>query len=392
MDHNTMSNQMSGTPVTPWPGRALLVVALVGAGFFGAWLNVTTRSATAKEPPPAARATTTRGALPAAEQAVVDLFKRCAPSVVHINTATDRVQTFFGVVRANQEQPLGEGSGFVWDTEGHIITNFHVIRGATSATVALADGTTHDATLVDAAPDIDVAVLKIDAPSKDLVPITVGTSEDLEVGQRVYAIGNPFGFDRTLTTGIVSALGRTIESIAGNDISGVIQTDAAINPGNSGGPLLDSAGRLIGMNTAIRSPSGASSGIGFAVPVDLVREGVEYLLSSDKRPRAVLGITPLDARTANRVFGRSSGVAIQSVADGSPAADAGLQPARITRRGRVTGDIITQIDGKPINSFFDLRRILRNYKPGDQVGVAILRDGKEEQTVRVKLAEPSARE
>lgn len=363
-------------------GRALFWVVLLLAVAAGVCLNVFTRPADARAAQ--ARAVTARGALPEAEQAVVDLFKRCAPSVVYISTATREIETPFGVM-ATQEQPLGQGSGFVWDTSGHVVTNFHVISNgsrrrlglASRATVTLADGSSWEAEVVDASPDIDVAVLKIDAPADRLVPITIGTSDDLEVGQRVFAIGNPFGFDRTLTTGIVSALGRTIESVVGNQIAGVIQTDAAINPGNSGGPLLDSAGRLIGMNTSIRSPSGASSGIGFAVPVDLIVEGVEFLLSPDKAQRAILGILPLNPRVASQL-GYAQGVMIQSVTAGTGADAAGLRGTIIRRDGRVRpGDVIIKIEDKLITNFFDLRRHLQTKRAGDKVEMRILRDGRE---------------
>jgi S1-C subfamily serine protease len=236
---------------------------------------------------------------------------------------------------------------------------------------------------------VDIAVLRIAAPTEKLTPIKVGTSGDLEVGQRVYAIGNPFGLDRTLTTGIVSALGRTMESRSGNEITGVIQTDAAINPGNSGGPLLDSAGRLIGMNTAIRSPSGASSGVGFAVPVDTIADEVQYLLQSDGRPRAVLGITLMDERIAAR-FGVQKGVPLLEVAPGSGADEAGLRGTRQSRRtGAVSlGDVVTQVNGKSITNLLDIRRALRGTSPGDKVGVVYMRDGEERRADVVLTAPP----
>jgi S1-C subfamily serine protease len=213
------------------------------------------------------RAVAPRGALGADEQANIELFRRVSPSVVHITTLETQRDMFSMNV---MQVPRGTGTGFVWDAAGHIVTNFHVIQGGSGARVTMADQTSFQAKLVGAFPDRDLAVLKIDAPPSKLPPIAVGTSRDLQVGQRVYAIGNPFGLDQTLTLGIVSALNREIESFNGRTIRGVVQTDAAINPGNSGGPLLDSAGRLIGVNTQIASPSGASAGIGFAIPVDEV--------------------------------------------------------------------------------------------------------------------------
>jgi S1-C subfamily serine protease len=379
-------------------GTLAMLSAAIAGGFAAHHLALT---AGAKDASIAARAVTPRSPLPAAEQQVVDLFKQSSPSVAYI-TVLAEAQTFrtpFGIVRQD-EQALGQGSGFVWDKSGHVVTNFHVVsvqtrggmRPADKARVTLADGSTWDATLVGASQDVDIAVLKIDAPDDKLVPITVGSSGDLEVGQRVYAIGNPFGLDRTLTTGIISALGRTIESTSRNEISGVIQTDAAINPGNSGGPLLDSAGRLIGMNTAIRSPSGGSNGVGFAVPVDTIADEVQYLLTSDGRPRAILGISALDERIAARL-GIDRGLVIQEVAQGSGADEAGLRGTRQSMRtGSVSpGDVITQINGKPITNFFDLRRALRAAVPGEKVKVTYVRDGKE-QTAEVTLTSPQMAE
>jgi S1-C subfamily serine protease len=213
------------------------------------------------------RAITPRGALQADELANINLFKQASPSVVNITSLGVQRDMFSMNV---QQVPRGTGTGFVWDAQGHIVTNFHVIQGGQGARVTLSDQSVYDAKLVGAFPDRDLAVLQIDAPKEKLPPLAMGSSRDLVVGQRVYAIGNPFGLDQTLTMGIVSALNREIESFNNRTIRGVVQTDAAINPGNSGGPLLDSAGRLIGVNTQIASPSGASAGIGFAIPVDEV--------------------------------------------------------------------------------------------------------------------------
>lgn len=217
-----------------------------------------------------------RGDLFEDEKRTIDLFKRSSPSAVHITTV-GRPSS-----RNPRQIPHGTGSGFIWDREGRVVTNYHVIRGAASAQVTLSDGSDWQARLVGGFPDKDLAVLVIDAPRDRLRPIPIGTSHDLQVGQKVFAIGNPFGLDRTLTTGIISALGREIESVTDQTIRDVIQTDAAINPGNSGGPLLDSAGRLIGVNTAIQSPSGASAGIGFAIPVDEVNRVVPQLIQQGK--------------------------------------------------------------------------------------------------------------
>lgn len=221
------------------------------------------------------RAILARGDLAEDEKSTIALFKRSSPSVVHITTMTVRQNRY---TRDIQQIPQGTGSGFIWDQDGHIVTNYHVIQGADAARVTLADQSTWQARLVGAYPDKDLAVLVIDAKKDRLPPIPLGTSHDLEVGQKVFAIGNPFGLDHSLTTGVISAVGREIESVTHQPIKEVIQTDAAINPGNSGGPLLDSAGRLIGVNTAIYSPSGAYAGIGFAIPVDEVNRLVPQLI------------------------------------------------------------------------------------------------------------------
>lgn len=373
----------------------LVMAAGIAAGF--AIHQFVDTQVSAKATPAAVRTPAPRPGLAPDEQRVVDLFKRCAPSVAYI-TVVEGAQSFqtpFGIVRQD-EQTVGQGSGFVWDQEGHIVTNSHVIsvqtrrglRPADKARVTLADGTTWDATLVGSSPDVDVAVLKIDAPADKLVPITVGSSGDLEVGQRVFAIGNPFGLDRTLTTGIISALGRKMETMTGNEVTGVVQTDAAINPGNSGGPLLDSAGRLIGMNTAIRSPSGGSSGVGFAVPVDTITDEVQYLLTSDGRLRAVIGITALDERIAARL-GVARGLMIQEVSPGGAADLAGLRGTRQSRQtGAIfPGDVITQINEKPITNILDLRRALRGLTPGEKVKLAYSREG-QEQWAQVVLVSP----
>ena len=276
-----------------------------------------------------------------------------------------------------QEVPEGTGSGFVWDQGGHIVTNFHVIKDAQAAHVTLADHTTYRASLVGAAPDKDLAVLHIDAPKSKLAPIEVGSSEDLQVGQMAYAIGNPFGLDLTLTTGVISALGRQIQSVTKRTIKNVIQTDAAINPGNSGGPLLDSAGRLIGVNTAIYSPSGSSAGIGFAIPVDEVNRVVPQLIKKGKVDSPGLGVQILEDRSA-RELNVDKGAVVLNVYSNSPADKAGLRPTRQTRSGRIRlGDIITAIDDKPVEKANDYFDILEKYKNGDTVTLTILRVGEE---------------
>ncbi len=319
----------------------------------------------------APRAVAPRGPLAADEMANVELFKRVSPSVVHITTLETQ-RDFFS--RATQEVPRGTGTGFVWDGEGHIVTNYHVIQGASAARVTLSDQSTHKAGLVGYFPDRDLAVLKIEAPK--LAPIPLGTSRDLQVGQRVYAIGNPFGLDQTLTTGIVSALNREIESFNSRTIRGVIQTDAAINPGNSGGPLLDSAGRLIGVNTQIASPSGASAGIGFAIPVDEVNRIVPRLIRDGRFVRPALGVTsgPPELSRALRL---PKGVALVDVARDGPAARAGLQPFR---RGRgseiIAGDVITAIDDQEVADLDDMLSQLEKRQPGERVTLTVWREGR----------------
>jgi len=268
----------------------------------------------------------------------------------------------------------------VWDERGHIVTNFHVIQGANGARVTLADQSSWDAQLVGAFPDRDLAVLRIEAPQDKLPPITLGSSRDLLVGQRVYAIGNPFGLDQTLTTGIVSALNREIESFNNRTIRGVIQTDAAINPGNSGGPLLDSAGRLIGVNTQIASPSGASAGIGFAIPVDEVNRIVPRLIRDGRFLRPTIGISAGNS-ALHRALQLPEGVALVQVAPGSPAARAGLQPFRRGSRGEVlAGDVITAINDEPVANLDDVLTHFETRQPGETVTVTVWRAGQTRKT------------
>jgi S1-C subfamily serine protease len=265
-----------------------------------------------------------------------------------------------------------------------VVTNFHVIQNASSAEVTLEDHSSWPARLVGYEADKDIAVLKIDPPAGKLRALAVGASSDLQVGQKVFAIGNPFGLDQTLTTGIISALDRQIASVSGRSIRGVIQTDAAINPGNSGGPLLDSAGRLIGVNTAIYG-AGTYTGVGFAVPVDTVNRVVPQLIAHGKVVRPGLGVGLVRQAVARRL-GVGNGVLVLEVSPGSGAAEAGLQPTRRDRNGRlVLGDVIVSIDGKAIDSDDDLATVLEDYKAGDRVKVTLLRGGKEhEVTIALK--------
>jgi S1-C subfamily serine protease len=336
----------------------------------------------AARPPAPPRAIAPRGPLAADELNNVAVFKAASPSVVNI-TALGYERDFFST---NVHQvPRGSGTGFVWDDKGHIVTNFHVIQEANAARVTLADQTSYRAQLVGAFPDRDLAVLKIDAPAAKLPPIPVGISRDLQVGQKVYAIGNPFGLDQSLTTGIVSALNREIESVTRRTIRGAIQTDAAINPGNSGGPLLDSAGRLIGVNTAIYSPSGASAGIGFAIPVDEVNRIVPRLIRDGRMVRPTLGVTAAPP-SLNRALGLPKGVAVVRLQPGGPAQRAGLQPFTRGNEGIVQGDVVMAVNDDSIETLDDMLNALERLQPGDKAILTVSRAGRSRK-VTVTLAE-----
>ena len=318
------------------------------------------------------------------ERATIAVFEKASRSVVFIANSAMRRDLFS---LNTFEVPQGSGSGFVWDREGRIVTNFHVVYGADSITVTMVDRADYKARVVGLDPDHDLAVLQIKAPPDSLAPVTIGSSRELRVGQKVLAIGNPFGLDHTLTTGVVSALGRTIKSMTDRTIDGVIQTDAAINPGNSGGPLLDSAGRLIGVNTQIVSPSGAFAGIGFAVPVDTINRIVPELIKYGRVIRPGLGISLIPDTFAQR-WG-IKGAIIARVGAGSAAERAGLRPAKETRDRRIElGDVIVGLDGKPVESVDDLTTILDHKKVGDRVTVEVMRDGRRHQvTVTLQAVE-----
>jgi S1-C subfamily serine protease len=320
------------------------------------------------------RAVMARGDLAADERNTIELFERSRDSVVFITTRR-QVQDFW--TRNVFSVPRGTGSGFIWDEAGHVVTNFHVIQGASEASVKLADGRDYRAALVGVSPAHDIAVLRIGVGFKRPPPVPIGTSGDLKVGQKVFAIGNPFGLDWTLTSGIVSALDRSLSGEGGASVDHLIQTDAAINPGNSGGPLLDSAGRLIGINTAIYSPSGASAGIGFAVPVDTVNRVVPQLISQGRYIRPALGVE-LDEGLNQRLsrLMQVEGVVVLRVLPGSAAAAAGLQGASISREGGViAGDVIVAVDGKPVDSVAKLTARLDDFQVGDTVRLTLLRGG-----------------
>ncbi len=305
----------------------------------------------------------------------IEIFKSASPSVVYVTNKTIQRGFFsFNV----QEIPQGTGSGFVWDDSGIIVTNFHVIQGASRVTITLNDGTDLEANLVGVAPDKDLAVLKVNT-NKQLTPLPLGDSSLLEVGRKVIAIGNPFGLDTTLTVGVVSALNREIDAVSNRKIRGVIQTDASINPGNSGGPLLNSLGQLVGVNTAIYSPSGASAGIGFAIPVNTVKKIVPQLIKYGRIVRPDLGIEMAPDYWARRIG--VDGVLVLRTKPGTGADKAGIVGMSRDRRGNIViGDLIVSIDGEKISNSDDLLNVLEQRKSGDVVSLVIERDGRQYQT------------
>jgi S1-C subfamily serine protease len=310
----------------------------------------------------------------------ITVFEKASRSVVYImNTAIRRDVWSLNTFEVSQ----GSGSGFMWDRQGHVVTNYHVIQGADSIQVVLDDQSAYEAEIIGVDPDHDLAVLQIRGATDQLNPLDLGSSQNLRVGQRVLAIGNPFGLDHTLTTGVVSALGRNIKSVNDRTIEGVIQTDAAINPGNSGGPLLNNAGQLIGVNTQIISPSGAFAGIGFAVPVDTVKRVVPQLIQYGEVIRPGLGVTFIPDSIATR-WG-VQGVVIARVQPDSMAARVGLQGLEKLTAGRMRlGDVIISIDGEAVDTYDDFARLLDRHKVGDRISVGVRRNGRE-QVLLVKL-------
>ncbi|MEW8105119.1 MAG: trypsin-like peptidase domain-containing protein [Candidatus Thiodiazotropha endolucinida] len=323
------------------------------------------------------RQVTPRGDLASDEQATVEIFQQASPSVVYITTL-QRVRNPW--TRDIFSVPQGTGSGFIWDDIGHLVTNHHVIAETAQANVRLNDGRSYQAVLVGSSPDHDLAVLRIRVPFDRPPPVPVGSSSDLKVGQKVFAIGNPFGLDYTLTTGVVSALDRSLpESRSGVAVDHLIQTDAAINPGNSGGPLLDSAGRLIGINTAIYSPSGAYAGIGFAVPVDTVNRVVPELIAKGRYVRPSLGIS-VDEDINRTILSKLDleGVLVLQVTAGTAAETAGLRSTFIDPNGDlVLGDVIQAIGGRSVTTVNELLGRLDDFHIGDQTTISIWRNGEE---------------
>jgi len=331
----------------------------------------------------APRPVTPRGDLAEDEKSTIKLFQEASRSVVFVTTSQVGRDYFFNVL----EVPRGSGSGFVWDEQGHVVTNFHVVKDASHVRVTLPDQSTWSATVIGASEERDLAVLKIDAPVSRLPPLLVGESSNLQVGQKVFAIGNPFGLDQTLTTGIVSGLGRQLRSENGV-MEDLIQTDAAINPGNSGGPLLDSAGRLIGVNTAIYSPSGASVGVGFAIPVDAVQRVVPQLIVHGRVLHPGIGARYVPDQITQRLG--LEGVLIADFDPNSSAAGAGLRGLKRGDEGEVLlGDLIVAVAGQPVASVEDFMKRLQKHEIGNMVKLTITRNAKsrrpEHLEVEVKL-------
>ncbi|MFE1598444.1 S1C family serine protease [Methylobacterium sp. ID0610] len=362
--------------------RVALGAALVLLALFVAQPYLTALLFSVEQP----RAVTPRGDLAPAEASTVALFERAAPSVVYVFAR--RVPSGQDLMRDPYSgEPAGQGgeqtgTGFVWDAAGHIVTNNHVIQGGSDISVRLSSGEVVPATLVGTAPNYDLAVLRLGRVGAMPPPIAIGTSGDLKVGQFVYAIGNPFGLDHTLTSGVISALQRRLPTQEGRELSGVIQTDAAINPGNSGGPLLDSAGRVIGVNTAIFSPSGASAGIGFAVPIDVVNRVVPDLIRTGRTPTPGIGIVAAQEEAAAQLG--IDGVAVVRVMRGSPAAAAGLRGVDPVTGD--LGDIIVGVNGKPVHRLADLTAAIQAAGVGQTLELTILR-GNRTRTVQVTTAD-----
>jgi S1-C subfamily serine protease len=363
-------------------GRLILLVAVIAAAAFVLQPQIHQSLYSATTP----RTVEARGNLSEAERSTIELFERVSPSVVQVVVAPggglllDRD----GLPEESTPGRLGTGTGFIWDGAGHVVTNAHVVGNAKRVAIRLTTGEILQADVVGVAPHYDLAVVRINTRGKLPPPIPIGTSSDLKVGQYALAIGNPFGLDQSLTTGVISALKRRMPTSAGREISNVIQTDAAINPGNSGGPLLDSAGRVIGVNTAIISPSGTSAGIGFAIPIDVVNRVVPELIRNGRVPIPGIGVVTASEEISARMG--VEGVIIVRTAPGSPAQDAGLRGVDL-RSGQL-GDVIVGVDGKPVRRLFDLTDVLEQKGVGAEVELTLLRDGSR-RTTTVKIIDIS---
>ena len=370
--------------------RQILVIALISGLFAAAAIAVVDRVSNRMQPAQAAFSETApRGisdpASASDEQNNIEIYRILSPGVVNVHS-TSYARDFFGFVEPQE----GSGSGSVIDQDGNILTNYHVIEGAQKVAVSFGGQKNYAAKVVGGDPDTDLAVIKlIETPKEPLTIVPLGDSDRLEVGQKVLAIGNPFGLDRTLTTGVISGLQRPIRARNGRPIEGAIQTDASINPGNSGGPLLDSHGRMIGINSQILSPSGASAGVGFAVPVNIAKRIVPELVRSGQIRRPKLGIGSRDVELLkNQVeLPVSEGIVILQVLPGGPAANAGLRGITQTENGDFEiGDIILGIDSQKITNTDDLYRILDKHAIGDLVQVQVIRNGRRT-SVPVRLTE-----
>jgi S1-C subfamily serine protease len=354
--------------------RIVIVALLILVGLYVALPHVDRLLYSAKTP----RAVEPRGSLSDLERSTIELFEHTSPSVVQVVGRAGAPE----MTAEGEGVPAQTGTGFVWDKAGHIVTNDHVVEGTNALVVRFASGQTSAARLVGTAPNYDLAVLLIESPQSLPAPIAIGTSSDLKVGQSVFAIGNPFGLDQSLTTGIISALKRRLPTSGGREISNVIQTDAAINPGNSGGPLLDSAGRVIGVNTAIISPSGTSAGIGFAIPIDIVNRVVPEIISKGYVPTPGIGIATANEAVATRAG--IEGVVIVRVLPGSSAERAGLHG--IDPATRQLGDVIVGVDGKPVRRLPDLTDELERVGVGKTVKLQV-KSGSQERTVDVQVTD-----
>ncbi|MDQ8729347.1 trypsin-like peptidase domain-containing protein [Bradyrhizobium sp. LHD-71] len=344
--------------------RAILLLAVVLGGLWLLQPHLRQMFSAATEQ----RAIAPRGALADYEQTAISLFERVSPSVVQV-VVQRHGSPIQGEDHAGGQQ--GSGTGFLWDGAGNIVTNAHVVGDSDQVMIRTSTGDVMPAEVVGRAPNYDLAVVRIAARGTLPPPVSVGSSSDLKVGQSVFAIGNPFGLDQSLTTGIISALKRRMPTAGGREVADVIQTDAAINPGNSGGPLLDSGGRLIGVNTAILSPSGTNAGIGFAIPVDIVNRVVPELIRTGRVPTPGIGIVAANESVATRLG--ADGVVIVNVAPGSPAARAGLRG--VDMRTGTVGDVIVEANGNPVRRLADLTDVLEKTKIDDNVTLTVLRDG-----------------
>lgn len=374
-------------------GRQILVIALLSALFAAVTVACIDRLGSRLQPNTSAFTETpapgiTDPALATDEQNNIEVYKAISPGVVSIKSTSYR-QDFFGGV----EEGEGSGSGSVIDDQGNILTNYHVIEGAQKLTVSFGPDKTYPAKIVGGDPDTDLAIIKVDAPREQLTVVPLGDSDKVTVGQKVLAIGNPFGLDRTLTTGVISGLQRPLRARNGRPIEGALQTDASINPGNSGGPLLDSRGRMIGINSQILSPGGGGSvGVGFAVPVSIAKRVIPALIKDGVVRRPKLGINP---RAVKDLVGQvqlpvNEGIIILQAAPGGAAATAGLRGLQQTVDGEVSlGDIIMSIDGEAVNVVDDLYRILDKHQVGDVIKVEVFR-GNGRVTVPVRLLDSSS--